>query len=291
MGLFKSYSEKEVKRVQPIVNKINSLEPEMEKLSDAELRAKTDYFKDQLAKEFTNINSNFIQTRKLLDDIVDELKEKVSYQDLKILEKNFAFKLESLHVNVLKKFVEKSETIKNFKHIEHQIRSIYELIQKRGGDNENWLIAKKPLNSNLCASCESYLGDLKNNNPYVPWNKYPLKDSNDKSYRYGSGYSKMLQMINIEENDKKNMSSFGIGMNFREELGNIIKKNEKNDFGDFNSDLNNNINFNKTMGNFSKSPKNNFPSEKKLILLPPVCSIIWLIDAFESIIRLSTIKD
>ena len=224
-------------------------------------------FKDQLAKEFTNINSNFIQTRKLLDDIVDELKEKVSYQDLKILEKNFAFKLESLHVNVLKKFVEKSETIKNFKHIEQQIRNIYELIQKRGGDNENWLIAKKPLNSNLCASCESYLGDLKNNNPYVPWNKYPLKDSNDKSYRYGSGYSKMLQMINIEENDKKNMSSFGIGMNFREELGNIIKKNEKNDFGDFNSDLNNNINFNKTMGNFSKSPKNNFPLIKKKFLL------------------------
>ena len=49
MGLFKSYSEKEVKRVQPIVNKINSLEPEMEKLSDEELRAKTDYFKKQLA--------------------------------------------------------------------------------------------------------------------------------------------------------------------------------------------------------------------------------------------------
>ena len=30
MGLFKSYSEKEVKRVQPIVNKINALEPEMQ---------------------------------------------------------------------------------------------------------------------------------------------------------------------------------------------------------------------------------------------------------------------
>ena len=34
--IFKSYSEKEVKRVQPIVDKINSLEPEMEKLSDSE---------------------------------------------------------------------------------------------------------------------------------------------------------------------------------------------------------------------------------------------------------------
>ena len=36
MKLFKSYSEKEVKRVMPLVNKINGLEPEMEKLSDEE---------------------------------------------------------------------------------------------------------------------------------------------------------------------------------------------------------------------------------------------------------------
>ena len=50
MGLFKSYSEKEVKRVQPLVKKINDLEPEMEKLSDSELRGKTVEFKDRLSK-------------------------------------------------------------------------------------------------------------------------------------------------------------------------------------------------------------------------------------------------
>ena len=48
MKLFKTYSEKEVKRIMPTVNKINSLEPEMEKLSDIELREKTNYFKEQL---------------------------------------------------------------------------------------------------------------------------------------------------------------------------------------------------------------------------------------------------
>ena len=37
--IFKSYSEKEVGRVIPIVEKINSLEPEMEKLTDIELKA------------------------------------------------------------------------------------------------------------------------------------------------------------------------------------------------------------------------------------------------------------
>ena len=48
MGLFKTYSEKEVKRVMPIVNKINALEEETSKLSDEELRAKTVEFKKEL---------------------------------------------------------------------------------------------------------------------------------------------------------------------------------------------------------------------------------------------------
>jgi len=41
-------NEKELKRLQPIVERINSLEPELERLSDAELRAKTDEFKIRL---------------------------------------------------------------------------------------------------------------------------------------------------------------------------------------------------------------------------------------------------
>jgi len=42
-------NEKELKRLQPVVDHINSLEPEFEKLSDVELRAKTDNFKARLA--------------------------------------------------------------------------------------------------------------------------------------------------------------------------------------------------------------------------------------------------
>jgi len=58
--IFKSYSEKEVKRVKPIVNKINGLEEEMTKLTDNELRAKTEYFKGQLKEG------------KTLDDLLPE---------------------------------------------------------------------------------------------------------------------------------------------------------------------------------------------------------------------------
>ncbi|HAT4313352.1 TPA: preprotein translocase subunit SecA [Clostridium perfringens] len=54
MGLFDkifgSYSDREVKRITPIVDKIDSLGPEMEKLSDEELKQKTFEFKDRYAK-------------------------------------------------------------------------------------------------------------------------------------------------------------------------------------------------------------------------------------------------
>jgi len=225
-------------------------------------------FKSQITKEFTNINSNFIHTRKILDEITDSMKEKVSYPDLKILEKTFDTKLENLHLNSLKKYADKPETLKSFKYIEQQIKSVYEIIQNHAGDNDSWLIAKKPLNSNLCASCESYLGELKDNNPYIPWNKYPLRDTNDKIYRLGNGYSKMLQMLNIEENEKKNLTSIGVNMNinFKDEPNNL-KKFTKNENSDMNAEVNYTVNnFNKTMGNFMKSPQKNLPIIKKKIM-------------------------
>ena len=46
--VFKSYSEKEVKRVMPIVDSINELEESISKLSDEELKNKTTEFKAQL---------------------------------------------------------------------------------------------------------------------------------------------------------------------------------------------------------------------------------------------------
>ena len=51
--IFKSYSEKEVKRVMPLVEQINSLEETITKLSDEELRNKTNEFKERLANGAT----------------------------------------------------------------------------------------------------------------------------------------------------------------------------------------------------------------------------------------------
>jgi len=59
-NIFGNYSEKEVKRIGPIIEQINELEPEIEKLSDKELSGKTQYFKDEL------------NNGKTLDDILPE---------------------------------------------------------------------------------------------------------------------------------------------------------------------------------------------------------------------------
>ncbi len=58
--IFKSYSEKEVKRVMPLVEQINGLEETISKLTDHELREKTKAFKEAL------------QAGKTLDDILPE---------------------------------------------------------------------------------------------------------------------------------------------------------------------------------------------------------------------------
>ncbi len=58
--IFKSHSEREVKRVIPIVDKIESLEPEYQELTDEQLRGKTDEFKKRLSEGET------------LDDILPE---------------------------------------------------------------------------------------------------------------------------------------------------------------------------------------------------------------------------
>ncbi|MDM7999947.1 MAG: preprotein translocase subunit SecA [Dehalococcoidia bacterium] len=58
-GLLDS-NEREIKRLQPLVAKINSLEPEFQRLTDAELRAKTDEFKARY------------RDRKKLDDLLPE---------------------------------------------------------------------------------------------------------------------------------------------------------------------------------------------------------------------------
>lgn len=63
-----------VKKMRPIVEHINKLEPEMESLSDEELRAKTQEFKEQLQNRETSsdLKKDRVLEKKALDEILPE---------------------------------------------------------------------------------------------------------------------------------------------------------------------------------------------------------------------------
>ena len=71
--LFGTHSDKELKRIYPIVDKIEALDESMQKLSDDELIAKTDEFKERLSKGET------------LDDILVEAFATVSEAAFRVL--------------------------------------------------------------------------------------------------------------------------------------------------------------------------------------------------------------
>ena len=118
-----------------------------------------------------------------IDDIITALKSKAGDKDMKNLEDYLTSKIEELKLNSHKKFADKNETSKNVKYLDTQVKHIIDTYIKKMEKGDNWLLAKKPVNGFACASCESYIGDLPETNQHVPWNKYPIRDPNDKAYR------------------------------------------------------------------------------------------------------------
>src|SRR5688572_3572543 len=49
--LFTGANDREVKKLNPVLDEVNDLEPEIEALSDTELQAKTDEFRGRLAQD------------------------------------------------------------------------------------------------------------------------------------------------------------------------------------------------------------------------------------------------
>ncbi len=72
-AVFGTYSDRELKRLQPIIKKINDLEESIKALSDDELKAKTPEFKERLANGAT------------LDDILPEAFAVVREESVRVL--------------------------------------------------------------------------------------------------------------------------------------------------------------------------------------------------------------
>lgn len=75
---------------------------------------------------------------------------------------------------------------------------------KKAEKGDNWLLAKKPFGGNSCASCEAYIGDLKESHEHIAWNK--MKESTERLYRLGTGFSKILN-DNVTFNFNQNIQN------------------------------------------------------------------------------------
>lgn len=163
-------------------------------------------------EEFNRIKKEINKLKDNLSQVMNTINKKADMIELTNLRNGLLEKLEELARACNLKFADKNECLKNFKHIEEQLKKILFLLKKRNeqggeGDANNWLLAKKPINGYSCAACESYLGDLSNDiKKHVPWNRLPLRETSDNLYRMGSGYSKMLQMINFDNNGNVNIN-------------------------------------------------------------------------------------
>jgi len=166
----------------------------------------------EINKKFDKIRLSFEEVARNIDDIIQKLSHVPSDKDFSQFQSIIRTMIDDLKLGLNKKYAEKTETSKSIKFLETQIKTVQESFQKKIEGADNWLLAKKPLNNYVCASCESIIkGELGKKSEFVPWNKYPNRE--EKSYRYGHGFSRMLQLINEDKKrelkEKDSMSDGG----------------------------------------------------------------------------------
>ena len=164
-----------------------------------------------------------------IDDILQKLQRTPNDDDFNQYKNTLKSMIEEVKLYCSKRFADKIEIHKQIRLLDTQLKSITDTFNRK--DNENWLIAKKPLNNFQCAACESYLNNLNNKSAdYVPWNKYPQRD--DKNYRMGHGFSRMLQMVNADilktaEANRENLNKIYNSDDEKSEVREISSKMQK----------------------------------------------------------------
>jgi len=151
--------------------------------------------KKDINRKFDKIRISFEDILRHIDDILDKLSHTPSDKDFAQYQDIIKNMLDEYKINNNKKYADKYDTLKSFKFLETQIKSMHESYNRKLDGQDNWLLAKKPLNNYLCASCEGIIrGELDKRCDYIPWNKYPNRE--EKYTRMGHGFSHMLQMVN-----------------------------------------------------------------------------------------------
>ena len=90
--LFGNKSQRDLKEIDPYVNKIKAIYPEIQRLSNDELRAKTDEIKQRIQDYVATENARVEELRKGIEE--KELEEReISWAEVDVIEKSITAKI------------------------------------------------------------------------------------------------------------------------------------------------------------------------------------------------------
>ena len=191
--------------------------------------------KKDINNKFEKVRLGFEDLSREIEEILSKLSHTPNDKDFSEFQNIIKNLLDDLRITNNKKYADKIETSKSIKFLETQIKTLHDAYLKKNEAGDNWLLAKKPINNYVCASCEANIrGELDKRTEFVPWNRYPQRD--DKAYRIGHGFSRMLQMVN--EDIIKNAGDKAGYSSDEDNKKNNIKPNNNNSNNNNNSTIN-----------------------------------------------------
>ena len=179
----------------------NSIAQLIDNLSDVSSKMvdKDEYNKytKEINKILSEIKMDVNDHNRSLDQIMPMIQKILTMEDLKKLESSLVELIEKQNALSSGKFADKKEIIKSIKSIEAQVKLFMKNLDKEREKekNEGCILASRPVVGYKCASCEAYIGDIKESTTYLPWNKI---QGMQKPYRLGSSFSRILQGLNID---------------------------------------------------------------------------------------------
>ena len=164
-------------------------------------KTKTDEEINKIWEKISNLN-------KLYEEIFNKIKDNCTLNDLDAMKNVILEKTKELFLTMKNKDIDNT----SLQTLQKNFKKLLKLLADKE-EKENWLLAKKPIGNYSCASCENYLGNLKDDtDKHIHWKKLPIKikdkESNDNIYKIGNGYSRLLRMINFDSNGIPSLNPF-----------------------------------------------------------------------------------
>ena len=199
------------------------------RISKLNFISKADFekFKIKSEEEFRKIWEEISNLKLHLDDFNNKINNKATLEDLENLKNIILEKTEELFLNQNKKYVNFSSTIKI---LQDNFKKLLKILSDKEQYYENgqYQMENNPMSigGHSCASCETYIGDLRSEQKFVSWNKFPKKEKDsDILKRVQNGYSRLLQMINFDSNGNPSFNPYTSSINNETNISSNVEDN------------------------------------------------------------------